>query len=89
VRKLEKESNKVFFVTGSVLKYEESTRIVPRKLLKGLKISKRGIQAFRTFECADDLVLLAKEETAVQDVKLKLEDAMGWKRMWKKIKVIS
>jgi len=34
--------------------------------LKGLKISKRGIEAFRTFKCADDLVLLAKEETAVQ-----------------------
>ena len=31
---------------------------------------------------ADDLVLLAKEET-VQD-RLKLEDAMEWKRMWKK-----
>ena len=53
-------------VTGSVLKYAAS--ILPRKVLKGLEISKRSIKLFRTFKCADDLVLLAKEETAIQSM---------------------
>ena len=37
---------------------------------------------------ADDLVLMAKEETVLQGMidKLKLEDAMVWKWMWKKQK---
>jgi len=64
----------MFFVTGFVLKHSESTRTLPRKLLKGLEISKRGMQLFRTFKCADGLVLLAKEETAVQDMNDKLTE---------------
>jgi len=64
VRRLEKDSTRVFFDTGSVLKYSAS--ILPRKLSKGLEISKRRIEVFHTFKCANELVQIAKEETAVQ-----------------------
>jgi hypothetical protein len=66
----------VFFVAGSVLKYSAS--ILPKKLLKGLGISKRGIQVFHTFKCANDLVQLAKEETAVQGMNDRLIEIGRW-----------
>ena len=45
-----------------------------------------GGEAIRNRKYADDLVLLAKEETVLQGMidELKLDDDMEWKWMWKK-----
>jgi hypothetical protein len=41
---------------------------LPTKLLKGVGYFKLGVKVIRTVEYADSLVLMAKEETVLQDI---------------------
>jgi hypothetical protein len=41
---------------------------LPRKLLKGFGYFKLGVKVIRAVEYADGLVLMAKEETVIQDI---------------------
>ena len=64
----------------------KTNSILQMKVLKDLKTSNiQRIQVICTVDYADDLVILAKEEMVLQgvSVRLKLEDAMEWKWIWK------
>ena len=55
------------------------------KVLEGSEDFKTGEQVTRNVKYRDDIALLAREETVLQDKidRLKLEDATEWKLMWK------
>jgi hypothetical protein len=55
------------------------SKYLTKEALKGFGDFKIGGQVIRTVKYADDLVLLAEEETVLQIDQLKLEDAMEWK----------
>ena len=65
--------------------YSES---LAKEALDGLGDFNIGGKIIQTVKYAEDLVLTTKEETVLQGMidKLKLEDAMAWKLMWKKQK---
>jgi len=66
----------MLFVTNSVQLYSEC---LTKEALDGLgDFNIRG-QIIQTVKYADDLVLMAKEETVLQGNLLKLEVAMAWK----------
>jgi hypothetical protein len=56
------------------------------KATEGFGDFKIGGQVIFTVKYADELVLLAEEETVLPDItgtyKIKLEDATEWKEMW-------